>query len=93
MLRLSRNLGLPENEAAHRVRTIDRERIDFVQDHFLKDTAHPRQYDLVLNAGRLPVAAEAGLIIETLRHLQACAADKGRRVAFVRKGMSWGRSL
>jgi cytidylate kinase len=75
---LSRNLGLPEKEAARRVRTIDRERIDFVQDHFLKDPADPRQYDLVLNAGRLPAALEAGLIIETLRHLQACAADNGR---------------
>src|SRR5262249_30904626 len=66
---LSRNLGLPEKEAVRRVRTIDRERIDFVQNHFLKDPADPRHYDLVLNAGRLPVAAEAGLIIETLRLL------------------------
>jgi hypothetical protein len=74
---MSRGLDLSEAEAARRVRTIDRERIDFVQDHFLKDPADPRQYDLVINAGRLPVAAEAALIIETLRHLQACAADKG----------------
>jgi cytidylate kinase len=73
---LSRNLGLPEKEAAQRARTMDRERVDFVRDHFLKDPTDPSQYDLVLNAGRLPVAAEAALIVEALRHLQACAVDK-----------------
>jgi cytidylate kinase len=70
---LSRNLGLPEKEAARRVRTLDRERVDFLRDHFLKDPTDPNQYDLVLNAGRLPVDAEAALIVEALRHVQACA--------------------
>jgi cytidylate kinase len=72
---LGRNLGLPEKEAAHRVRTLDRERADFIQDHFLKDPADPAQYDLVLNAARLPLPATAGLIIEALRQLQARATE------------------
>jgi cytidylate kinase len=73
---LSRKLAISEKEAARRIRTIDRERTDFVQDHFLKDATDPSQYDLVLNAGRLPVAAQAGLIVEVLRHLQRCVADQ-----------------
>ena len=34
---LSRKLGITEPEAARQVRTIDRERTDFVEDHFFKD--------------------------------------------------------
>jgi cytidylate kinase len=70
---LSRTRAISEREAASEVRTIDRERVDSVRDHFLKDPTDPRHYDLVLNAGRLPIAAEAGLIIDALRRLQACA--------------------
>jgi cytidylate kinase len=75
---LSRKLGVSEKEAARQIRTTVRERISFVQDHFRKDATDPRHYDLVLNSGRLPVAAEAGLIIEALRHLQGCATDNRR---------------
>jgi cytidylate kinase len=74
----SRRFALSEKEAARQVRNLDRERIDFVQDHFQRDPTDPRHYDLVLNAGRLPVSAEAGLIIETLHHLQACARGNER---------------
>jgi cytidylate kinase len=73
---LRRTLALSEKEAALRVRTLDRERNDFVRDHFLKDPADPTHYDLVLNAGRLSVAEEAGLIIDALHHRQAWIGDK-----------------
>ena len=69
--KLSQTLGLSAKDAARRVRTIDRERVDFVQDHFHNDPRDPRQYDLVLNAGRLTAAAQAGLIIDALHSLQA----------------------
>ena len=69
--KMSQILGLSAKDAARRVRTIDRERVDFVQDHFHNDPRDPRQYDLVLNAGRLTAAAQAGLIIDALRSLQA----------------------
>jgi len=68
---LSRKLGISEQEAARKVRTTDRERTDFVQDHFLKDPADPRNYDLVLNAARLSVGDCAGLVVEALRRLEA----------------------
>ena len=63
---LARQLGIPEREAESRVSTIDRERTDFVQKHFRKDPADPRNYDLVLNAARLSVAQQAKLIVEAL---------------------------
>jgi cytidylate kinase len=67
---LSRTLGISEAEAAVRVRTMDRERTDFVQDHFFKDPADPSNYDIFLNASRLSVIQCAELIAETLKCLQ-----------------------
>jgi hypothetical protein len=68
---LSRKAGISEREAARRVRTIDRERIDFVQDHFLKDPTDPRNYDLVLNVPRLSVVQSADLVVKALHSLQS----------------------
>jgi cytidylate kinase len=73
---LSRRLGIPEIDAVRQVRTIDRERTDFVQDHFCKDPSDPRNYDLVLNASRLSVSQCAELIVEALRRLQVPASEK-----------------
>jgi cytidylate kinase len=68
---LARALGISEPEAARKVRTMDRERTDFVRDHFLKDPTDPRNYDLVLNALRLPGVQSAELIVAALRRLEA----------------------
>jgi len=65
----SRNLGISEREAARQVRTIDRERADFVQDHFFKDPADQRNYDLILNVARFSVAMSADVIVEAVRQL------------------------
>jgi cytidylate kinase len=67
---LGRRLGISEREAALQVEKIDRERTDFVKYHFRKDPTDPRNYDVVLNASRLPVAECAELIVETLHRLQ-----------------------
>lgn len=67
---LSRKLGITEREAARQVQTIDRQRADFVKDHFLKDPDDPLNYDMVLNVPRLSVAQNAALIIEALHHYQ-----------------------
>jgi cytidylate kinase len=67
----SHNLGVSEREAAQQVRTIDRERADFVQDHFFKDPADPRNYDLLLNVARFSVARSAEVIAEALHRLAA----------------------
>jgi cytidylate kinase len=67
---VSRGFGIPAPEALHRTRTMDRDRIDFVKDHFLKDPTDPEQYDLLVNTSRFSVAASAELIMEALHHLQ-----------------------
>jgi cytidylate kinase len=63
--------GIPHEEAKRWVEKTDGERIRFVKDHFQKDAADPRQYDLVLNSSRFSVPECADLIIEALHRLQA----------------------
>jgi hypothetical protein len=74
---LGDKLGLSAAEAARRVRTVDRERRDFVRDHFLKDPTDPSNYDLVLNATRFSVRETAELIFESLRRLQLHGVPAG----------------
>jgi cytidylate kinase len=70
---LSRLLNRPREETARHVETTDRERALFIREHFLKDVADPRNYDLVLNTSRFSVAECADLILEALRRLEAHA--------------------
>jgi cytidylate kinase len=72
----SRKLGISQEEAARQVETTDRERTQFVKDHFQQDPADPRNYDLVLNSSRFAPPACADLIVEALHRLQARAAGK-----------------
>jgi len=78
---LVRKLSVSEREAARRIRSIDRERTDFVRDHFLKDPTDPRNFDLVLNAPRLTVAQITKTIVDTLHHLQAGALENSTAMA------------
>ena len=73
---VKRTLGISEREAARQVRTMDRERTDFVQDLFQQNPNDPRNYDLVLNRSRLSVVPCAQLIVEALHGLQAHAQEK-----------------
>jgi cytidylate kinase len=68
---VGRRFNVPREEAIRRVATTDRYRSRFVEEHFGKDPADPRFYDLVLNSSRLSVDACAELVVATLRHLQA----------------------
>lgn len=68
---LSRTLNTKQAEAARRIRTTDRQRVDFVHDHFFKNPSDPANYDLVLNASRYSVDRCAELIIEGLKRLDA----------------------
>lgn len=72
---LIRTQGLSEREAAGQIRTLDRERTDFVRRNFSKDPTDPRHYDLILNAPRLSVPQRADVIIETLHCFQARANE------------------
>jgi cytidylate kinase len=68
---MSRELGVPRDQAARLVETTDRERVRFIKDYFHKDPTDPQNYDLVLNASRFSVEECAELIVEALRQLQA----------------------
>jgi len=68
---LASQLNLPAPEAARRVRVLDRERGDFVQDHFSRNPTDPSLYNLLLDTSRFSVADCAGLIVDALHRLQA----------------------
>jgi cytidylate kinase len=61
---------LDHDAAAREVRTLDRERIRFIRDHFFCDPDDPRHVDLVLNTSRLSPPACAHTIIAALQDLQ-----------------------
>jgi cytidylate kinase len=63
-------LGVPQQKAAREVETMDREHKSFIEDHFFKDPADPRNYDLVLNSARLSVVGCAELIVAALGFLK-----------------------
>jgi cytidylate kinase len=68
---LARRRELSERQAARRIRTIDRERCDFVRDHFLKDPEDSGHYDLVLNALRYSATVSANIIADALHRMQS----------------------
>jgi cytidylate kinase len=75
---MSKRLGFPEVEATRQLEALDRERTAFVQDHFFKDPADPRNYDLILNSARFGVAGCAELIIDALDGLQAYMTQRSQ---------------
>jgi cytidylate kinase len=71
VLGLSRERGISRAEADAQLDRIDRERIAFIKDHFLKDQRDPQNYDVVLNSSCFSYAECADLIIEALHRLEA----------------------
>jgi cytidylate kinase len=67
---ITQRLGVPHKEATRQVEVLDRERNAFVQHHFFRDPADPRNYDLVLNCTRFGVVGSAKLIVDALDCLQ-----------------------
>jgi cytidylate kinase len=70
---LARELGVPPAEAGRRIDAIERERVAFVRDHFLKDPRDPQNFDLVLNSSRFTYPECAGLILDALQRLKGRA--------------------
>jgi cytidylate kinase len=70
---LHQQLGVTREQAARQIEEIERERVRFIRDHFLKDPLDPNNYDMVLNSSRYTVDECAGLIVQGLRRLQARA--------------------
>ena len=71
---VQREHGISRDEAARRVEATDRERDEFVREHFGMDATDPGNFDLVLNAARFPVEQSAELIIAALDRRRALSA-------------------
>jgi cytidylate kinase len=59
--------GLAQEEAIRLVKSTDAERADFLQRYYGMRWNNPSNYDLILNTGRLPVSAAAGIIVDLVR--------------------------
>lgn len=68
---LARELGVTRAEAEARLDNLERERISFVKDHFLKDPRDPQHFDLVLNSSSFSYSECADLIIEALHRMES----------------------
>jgi cytidylate kinase len=66
--------GKSREEAARWVEETERNRDNFVKDHFNKDATDPRYYDLVLNASRWSTAECVEFIVQGLRLLESRGA-------------------
>jgi cytidylate kinase len=84
ILGLSRERGISRAEANAQLDTIDRERVAFIQDHFLKDPRDPQNFDIVLNSSCFSYAECADLIIEALHRLEA-RVNSGEAAAISRR--------
>jgi cytidylate kinase len=73
ILGLSRERSISRAEADAQLDKIDRERIAFIKDHFLKDPRDPHNFDVVLNSSCFSYAECADLIIEALHRLESRA--------------------
>jgi len=67
----ARALGASRQQAARHIKQLDRERDDFVRQHFHRDQADAHNYDLVLDCERLRSCECAELIVKALSLLQA----------------------
>jgi Cytidylate kinase-like family len=63
------------DEAQHRAKQIDNERVQFVESYFHKDSVDPHNYDLVLNVARVGVGGSAKIIIAALEALRTSTPD------------------
>lgn len=68
---LSKELGVPRNQAADKLQERDKERLQFMKRHFFKDPRDPCNFDLVLNTARFSVPECAEQIVHAARTLQA----------------------
>jgi cytidylate kinase len=67
---VGRRLSLTKDKAAKWVADTDRQRQDFIKDHFLKDPADPHHYDLILNVSTWSTSDCADLVLHGLRDLE-----------------------
>jgi cytidylate kinase len=72
--------NLSAKEAEQKVDYTDRDRSQFVQQHFNRNANDPANYDLVLNSARFSLADCAELIITGLRALESRLGPKAAQI-------------
>lgn len=60
---VSQREGLTKKDAEKKIKTIDKERFDFHKKYFSKDVHEPANYDVFINASKLPLDQGANVII------------------------------
>lgn len=63
-------LGVSWEEAARKVEETDRQRQQFIKEHFQQDVTDARHYDLILNTSRWSAAECADFIVDAVRRMQ-----------------------
>jgi cytidylate kinase len=76
---VARLRGLSLRDATAWAQTTERQRLDFVRQHFAQDAADPHHYDLVLNMSRLALDEAADVIVQSLRRFEARGPHAGPR--------------
>src|SRR5262249_10511356 len=71
MAAMARRLNISPEAAARKVEETDRQRAQFVRDHFHFDPTEPHHYDLPLNTSRWSVPQCAALIVQALHKMEA----------------------
>jgi cytidylate kinase len=71
VLGLSRERGISRADADAQLDQIDRDRIAFIKDHFLRDPRDAQNFDMVLNSSCFSYVECADLIVEALHRLEA----------------------
>lgn len=71
---MAATLNLSQEEATRQVDRIDRERNDFVRQHFDKDPVNAHHFDLIINCARFLPRACADVIVEAAHQMEAAIA-------------------
>ena len=67
---IGQRLGLDSDKAQRRTQEIDKERTQFVEGCFHKNSTDPHNYDLVLDSTRFGVVGSAQVILEAFERLR-----------------------
>ena len=63
-----RQQGLSEKEAHQYIVEKDRQRKNYIKEHFHQDTEDPHLYDVVINVDKVTLDAAATMIVDAASH-------------------------
>jgi cytidylate kinase len=69
--RMCNRLGMSDSTARHHIENTDRDRSEFVQQHFGRDVTDLCLYDVVVNTAGFSTEQTAEIVVTALHQLQA----------------------